>query len=144
MNKTVIAELCNHVLPRGVDPSGWLREAPVKAATFVRSIIDGMNRPPRFSNTLVCPRCGSGDARHSRAKSVWEASRRQLTVTAPYRCGKCGYRGWGPDDARRAPRVVQSGDVTSSLVGQVYATDLAAAPARWEQLDFEALNIPRR
>lgn len=133
MNNTVIAELLNGTR---------LREAPVMAATLVRTIIDGMNRPPRFSDALTCPKCGSSDTRRSRARSVWEASRRQLTVTAPYRCGKCGYRGWGPD-AHIPPRVAPAADPTTSMPAPFYASGLSAA-ARWEQLDFHALNIPPR
>lgn len=44
-----------------------------------------------------CPKCNSDDIHRSRAKSKWEAWRKEITGKRPYRCHACGWRGWGAD-----------------------------------------------
>src|SRR5262245_41441605 len=92
-----------------------------------------------------CPKCASTDVRPSRCKSAWESWRKHWLTVTPRRCGRCGWRGWVPDllppvDVRaHGPQHRVCGDAQSPI-GE---TSLAAAPPRWDELDFHVLNIPR-
>jgi predicted RNA-binding Zn-ribbon protein involved in translation (DUF1610 family) len=48
-----------------------------------------------------CPKCGSEEVHRSRAKTRWETWRKEITGKRPYRCHKCGWRGWGVDTGPR-------------------------------------------
>jgi hypothetical protein len=48
-----------------------------------------------------CPRCMSHKIHPSRIRSFWETWRRQITLSRPYRCSNCGWRGWAPDTGPR-------------------------------------------
>lgn len=146
MNKTVIAELYRkNSWLRVIEPNRVFHDWAVETAGKVRAIVDDATRARRFSETLTCPKCSSGDVRQSRAKSLREAIRRQLTVTCPYRCAKCGYRGWGPDLNRRSYRVASDADSPAlTFQTQLPATRIPAAQSRRDQLDFHALNLPPR
>jgi hypothetical protein len=85
---------------------------------------------------LQCPKCGSADTRHSRLKWLWESLRKHFTADSPYRCGKCGWRWWAPDAG--ADRAI----ATDSP--RLWDAFMAAAPARFDELDLDALNIPRK
>lgn len=51
-------------------------------------------RSPRMQN---CPDCDSVNVHRSRVRSRWEALRRALTGSRPYRCHACGLRLWASD-----------------------------------------------
>jgi predicted RNA-binding Zn-ribbon protein involved in translation (DUF1610 family) len=44
--------------------------------------------------SLACPGCGETSLHRSRVQSIKEAFRRRFTKKRPYRCHKCGWRGW--------------------------------------------------
>lgn len=44
-----------------------------------------------------CPKCRSDEIHRSRARSKWESWRKTITGKQPFRCHKCGWRGWGVD-----------------------------------------------
>jgi hypothetical protein len=48
-----------------------------------------------------CPRCMSHKVHPSRIRSFWETWRRQITLSRPYRCSNCSWRGWAPDTGPR-------------------------------------------
>jgi len=57
-----------------------------------------------------CPECRSENIHRSRAKSKWEGWRKNVTGKRPYRCGACGWRGWGVDaDPKLDHRKVETG-----------------------------------
>jgi hypothetical protein len=41
-----------------------------------------------------CPACGTGRARRSRARTIPERLKRELTARRLFRCDDCGWRGW--------------------------------------------------
>lgn len=49
-----------------------------------------------------CPTCQSDDIQRSRSRSWWEQWRKEITEKRPYRCGSCGWRGWGFDTGPKA------------------------------------------
>lgn len=42
----------------------------------------------------VCPKCGEPSLYRSRSRSLGETIKKKLTFKRPYRCHKCGWRGW--------------------------------------------------
>lgn len=42
----------------------------------------------------TCPECHSDRIHGSRARNTWEAWRKRLTRSLPFRCHLCGWRGW--------------------------------------------------
>ncbi|MBI5647266.1 MAG: hypothetical protein HY962_10075 [Ignavibacteriae bacterium] len=42
----------------------------------------------------ACPSCGEFRLFRSRPRNIWETLRRKLLGRRPYRCHKCGWRGW--------------------------------------------------
>jgi FlaA1/EpsC-like NDP-sugar epimerase len=55
-----------------------------------------------IANTQPCVRCG-GHLHRSRARSRWERIRKEFTDARPFRCDKCGWRGWSvPVEGRAA------------------------------------------
>ena len=42
----------------------------------------------------TCPECHSDRIHRSRARNTWEAWRKRLTRSVPFRCHLCGWRGW--------------------------------------------------
>ena len=42
----------------------------------------------------TCPECHSDRIHRSRARNTWEAWRKRLTRSLPFRCHLCGWRGW--------------------------------------------------
>jgi predicted RNA-binding Zn-ribbon protein involved in translation (DUF1610 family) len=44
-----------------------------------------------------CPKCKSSAIHRSHSRGRWERLRKQVTNRRPYRCSKCGWRGWGVD-----------------------------------------------
>jgi|SRR5581483_102875 len=89
-----------------------------------------------------CPKCGSSDIRNSRPRQLLEAVRKQLTLTAPYRCGRCGWRGWVNDSVARGAEASARG--TKVVEPTSLTWTLATASPRHDELDFDVLNIPRR
>ena len=89
-----------------------------------------------------CPRCDSGRIRHSRAKSLWERLRKEVTRKRPYRCPDCDWRGWRvdagptftPEERRAAARALAP--EPPNLKG----TPLARDEARQMEMDLEALD----
>ena len=88
--------------------------------------------------TLQCPKCGSPETRQSRSRRAWEALYKQITATSPYRCAKCGWRIWAPVPVGES---VQENAPSKPNVSDAI---FAAAPPRRADLDFEALDLPRR
>jgi hypothetical protein len=89
-----------------------------------------------------CPRCKSGDLRRSRARSKWEAWRKQITGKRLFRCGACRWRGWGIDegprfaDAEREAAERAVAPDAPNLVG----TLLAPEPKRRAEVNLKALD----
>ena len=48
-----------------------------------------------------CPKCESIEIHRSRSRSTWELVWKTLTRKRTYRCGTCGWRGWGVESGRR-------------------------------------------
>lgn len=48
----------------------------------------------------ACPACGDRDIHHSRFRSWVERLRFNLTRRLPFRCHKCGWRGWREEITR--------------------------------------------
>ena len=46
---------------------------------------------------LQCPKCESARVHRSRTRSAWERWRREITGKSPFRCQRCGWRGWKAD-----------------------------------------------
>ena len=42
----------------------------------------------------TCPECRSDRIHRSRSRNIWEAWRKRLTRSVPFRCHQCGWRGW--------------------------------------------------
>jgi hypothetical protein len=89
---------------------------------------------------LQCPKCGSADIRPSRPKRAWEVLRKKITATSPYRCARCDWRGWTPGDQR----LETADSATTTSQPRLWDAFVAAAPARFDELDLDALNIPRK
>jgi hypothetical protein len=111
------------------------RVAPVK----------GANVPifHRVLRMLQCPKCGSPDTRQSRSRWIWESWRSQITATCPYRCAKCGTRGWAPvpttglEDSRpQLPEMPAPPRMQEDI--------FPAPPPSFHELDLWALDIPRK
>jgi hypothetical protein len=89
-----------------------------------------------------CPSCRSGDLRRSRARSKWEAWRKQITGKRLFRCAACGWRGWGIDggpwfgDAEREAAERASAPAAPNLQG----TLLAPEAKRTAEVDLKALD----
>jgi len=89
-----------------------------------------------------CPKCQSDLIHRSRSRSRWEQWRKQITGKRPYRCSKCGWRGWAiessptvsPRDRDAAPRAVAP--EPPNLAG----TPLAPADAPPRDVDLHALD----
>jgi DNA-directed RNA polymerase subunit RPC12/RpoP len=89
-----------------------------------------------------CPRCGSENVRRSRARSLWERWRKEITRKRPYRCPDCDWRGWRVDagptftlDERIAARKAVSPE-PPNLKG----TALAREEALRVDIDLDALD----
>lgn len=90
-----------------------------------------------------CPKCKSGDIRRSRARSKWEAWRKQITGKRLFHCTACHWRGWGIDesprfdDAEREAAERALAPVAPNLQGTV----LAPQPKRTAEIDLKALDV---
>jgi len=94
---------------------------------------------------LQCPKCGSADTHRSRPKSAWETWRKHITDKCPYRCGKCGWRGWtlGPT-ARLGDAFSETPRVIEFATPQMSDAPLAAGRPSVDELDLDALDIPHK
>jgi hypothetical protein len=85
-----------------------------------------------------CPKCKASDLRRSRARSKWEAWRKQITGKRLFRCGACGWRGWGipgSGDAERGAAKRAVAPVAPNLQG----TPLT--PKRTAKVNLKALDV---
>src|SRR4051794_33544212 len=97
----------------------------------------------KSSSMPQCPNCGSADTRRSRLKSAWETWRSQITATCPYRCGKCGWRGWSPGIGSRRGNLSEMADRENDAPRPILTDVLfAAGPPGVDELDLDALDIP--
>jgi hypothetical protein len=82
----------------------------------------------------TCPECHSDRIHRSRARNTWEAWRKRLTRSLPFRCHLCGWRGWmdAASDFADAPGSVFSSRRGSQLLR---AMELNAVPADRDPLD---------
>src|SRR5919202_4503356 len=52
-----------------------------------------------------CPSCSCEDIHRSHTRTRWEKYRKEITRKRPFRCRRCGWRGWavdlGPTFSRR-------------------------------------------
>jgi predicted RNA-binding Zn-ribbon protein involved in translation (DUF1610 family) len=60
---------------------------------FSHAVADDFHRATRHKSQ-VCPGCGEYSLHRSRVRSIFEAFRRRFSKKRPYRCHKCGWRGW--------------------------------------------------
>jgi hypothetical protein len=86
-NSAMFAVLCAIAVHRGRERHGGQHpgSAPV------------VHPPPAVARgpfTHSCRLCGSVALHRSRTRSNWENWRRDLTDRRPYRCQRCGWRGW--------------------------------------------------
>jgi FlaA1/EpsC-like NDP-sugar epimerase len=68
--------------------------APVTPAEAALQVQPVTAVEPLGQDAQLCPRCSTGRARRSRARSVRERIKRGLTAERLFRCGDCGWRGW--------------------------------------------------
>jgi predicted RNA-binding Zn-ribbon protein involved in translation (DUF1610 family) len=55
-----------------------------------------------------CPSCRTGVVHRSRARSITERVRKELTSTRLYRCDSCGWRGWLTPESYIGPQSVEA------------------------------------
>ncbi len=58
-----------------------------------RKVSPGFHRHARHK-TLACPKCAEQTLYRSRSRGLGETLRKKLTNRRPYRCHRCGWRGW--------------------------------------------------
>lgn len=88
-----------------------------------------------------CPKCKSERIHRSRARTKWEAWRKEVTAKRLFRCHDCGWRGWsseiGPsfDSTERARATLTLAPPPPNLRGTLLAR--GAGPA---DIDLNALD----
>ena len=108
----------------------------------------------RNPKMLQCPVCGSAPSRFSRLRWAWETWRQQMTSTSLYHSIMRGGSSWRSSlitaigalraTATRYLKRLAARRHVNLVIATVAPMVAAAAPARLDELDFDALNIPPR
>jgi hypothetical protein len=106
------------------DGGGSIPAVPAHAAPQQPAASDALGHDEQ-----PCPACATGRARRSRARTIPERLKREITARRLFRCDDCGWRGWL---APVHPAVAAAFDV--------------APPPDWASLDSQAKlqPVPRR
>jgi FlaA1/EpsC-like NDP-sugar epimerase len=73
---------------------GTFAAAVAPAAEAGLQVQPGRAAEPLNQDEQLCPRCSTGRAHRSRARTVRERIKRGLTAQRLFRCNDCGWRGW--------------------------------------------------
>lgn len=88
-----------------------------------------------------CPKCKSRSIHRSRSRGRWEQWRKQVTNKRPYRCSKCGWRGWGMDSGpTSSPEARNAMRATAPEPPNIVGTSLAPADTPPREFELQALD----